>query len=114
MKKLIPLIAVILFLSSCNLTYDFKTEEEKNFVGTWSNPNAKIVISPDGKFSYKLEEPGKTVTMNSNIERIEEDKLVINMFVTESEFKIDQAPFLNEKGQWEMKIDGRTYFHQNY
>jgi len=114
MKKIIPFLLITLLFVSCDTTYEFKTEEEKAFVGSWVNPYASILISPEGKFAYKLEKPGKKVTMNSNIKRFEEGKLIINMFVTESEFTLDSKPTLNSEGNWEMTVDGRRYIKVNY
>lgn len=112
-KYLFALLVLILF-TACDMSYEFKTEEEKNFIGTWINPNARITISPKGLFSYNLEEPGKTVTMNTVIERIESDKVVVNLLVTESVFDVNSKPFLNSQGFWEMTIDGRKYTRFEY
>ena len=114
MKKLIPILFIALLLASCNMTYDFESEEEKKFVGNWVNPYARISISPNGKFKYELKEGGKSVTMDSNVKRFEEGKMIINLFVTESIFNVQKTPFLNSEGRWEMKIDNRKYIKLDY
>ena len=106
--KFTLLITLLVFLSSCDMTYDFKPGEDI-YVGYWENPVAYINVSSNGKFSYKREEGGTKVSISGAIKSIGEENIIVDVLVTESTFKIDEAPYLNENGNWEMTVDGRKY-----
>jgi hypothetical protein len=80
--------------------------EHKDLVGTWKAPDMLLVITADGRVSYKRVRGGNDVSLDAPIQDVGSDGFSAGLGPMTTQFRIDQRPMQREDGTWTMTIDG--------
>jgi hypothetical protein len=79
--------------------------EHRDLVGTWEAPEMLLQVTADGRLAYRRKKAGGDVSIDAPIQQISPGKFTAGVGPLVSEFRIDQAPHL-ENGVWKMTVDG--------
>jgi hypothetical protein len=101
MKRLAALLLVVL-LAACAKPIP---AEHRDLVGTWEAPDMFLQVTADGRLAYRRKKAGGDVSIDAPVQQISPGKFTAGVGPLVSEFRIDQAPHL-ENGVWKMTVDG--------
>jgi hypothetical protein len=110
MKKILPILLILLVFSGCKKQVDEKYPE---FIGYWHTLNTIeigasheiININADGTALYE-KQTGVSTTTADGTARANKRKLKVGL----KGFKVDQAPSQLFGNYWTMELDGRAFY----
>ena len=105
MRKRIPLVillAVSLALSACGQPVP---DDKAAYVGEWRAPNMSLLLTKDGRVSYKRVRDNATTSIEGPLRRFESDNFVVGIPFISSTFEVSKPPY-QDAGTWKMVVDG--------
>jgi hypothetical protein len=105
MRKQIPLVIVLaafLTLSSCGQPVP---DDKAAYVGEWRAPNMSLMLTKEGRVSYKRVKGNGTTTVDGPLRRFEGTNFVVGIPLLSTTFEVSRAPY-QEAGTWKMVVDG--------
>jgi hypothetical protein len=105
MRKQIPLVILLaasLALSACGQPVP---DDKATYVGEWRAPTMSLLLTKDGRISYKRVKGYATTTIDGPLRRFEGDSFIVGIPFMSSTFEVSKPPH-EEAGTWKMVVDG--------
>ena len=105
---LIMLCAVAIFSLNCT---GLQVPPEKNhYVGVWQSVHGspsimQLTITSNGQVKYRRIDPGRIVSINSNIKEWNGNNFKVGLLFATTEFVVQRTPY-RSRGRWHMVVDG--------
>jgi hypothetical protein len=79
--------------------------EKAAYVGEWKERSMVLVITQEGKVSYKRQKGGASTSIDAPLRKFEGDNFIVGIGPMNTTFVVSKPPYL-DGSTWKMVVDG--------